>query len=43
MCVPLHEPTFAAVGCSGRYLDAECNLRAAYRLFQGAGWTPWRL
>lgn len=41
MCVPMHEPTFAAVGCSGRYLDIECNIKAARRLYDSNGHAPW--
>lgn len=40
LCWPMHQATFDAVGCS-QPLDAECNIRAARRLYDEQGPAPW--
>ena len=38
----IHAWRFDAVGCSwAQRYNASCNLRAAYHLYQAAGWSPW--
>jgi hypothetical protein len=42
--LPLHADLFTAVGCSPRsWMDVSCNVAAAFRLYQLAGRSPWRL
>lgn len=40
MCYPLHEASFVAAGCQ-EPLDAECNVRAARKLYDRSGRAPW--
>jgi hypothetical protein len=40
----LHADKYSAVGCHvSQWADALCNNKAAYRLYQIAGPSPWRL
>lgn len=37
-----HHDIFVAIGCEDEF-NAECNVRAAWSLYQGSGRTPWNL
>lgn len=45
LMLPLHGDLFRVVGCDPdtQWSDISCNLRAAFKLYQGAGVSPWRL
>ena len=43
LMIPLHSALMAAVCGSADWANAECNIRTALKLYEGAGKRPWAL
>lgn len=44
MMMPTHAQRFRAVGCSpSQWASADCNIKAAWNLYQAAGRSPWAM